>query len=113
MGTILGLDLGEFKCVACPYDPDTTQARFTTVPTDPQDPRKFLEAGRPGTVLFETCTIAGWVADTCANPGLAYIIADPVDAERAQAQAANDCGGGVMRKEGFIGWMMSPRGHAC
>jgi hypothetical protein len=29
MNTILGLDLGKFKSVACLYDPQTTDARFT------------------------------------------------------------------------------------
>ena len=52
MSTILGLDLGKFKSVACLYDTDTTAARFTTIHTDPADLRKFLEAERPGLVVF-------------------------------------------------------------
>ena len=35
MAIILGLDLGNFKSLACLYDTDTTEARFTTVQTDP------------------------------------------------------------------------------
>src|SRR5262245_15691452 len=78
MSTILGLDLGKFKSVACAYDTETNSARFTTVHTDPHDLRKRLEAERPGLVVFETCTVAGWVADTCEELGLAYLVANPM-----------------------------------
>src|SRR3954447_6882043 len=64
MSTILGLDLGKFKSVACLYDTETTAARFTTIHTDPADLRTLLEAERPALVVFETCTVAGWVAGT-------------------------------------------------
>jgi transposase len=78
MSTILGLDLGKFKSVACLYDPATTQARFTAVHTDPTDLRKLLQAERPRLVVFETGTVAGWVADTCDELGLAYLVANPM-----------------------------------
>ena len=35
MSTILGLDLGKFKSVACLYDPKTPEARYSTIATDP------------------------------------------------------------------------------
>jgi hypothetical protein len=38
---ILGLDLGEFKSVACAYDTATTAARSATVLTDPTDLRQL------------------------------------------------------------------------
>ena len=78
MSTILGLDLGKFKSVACAYDTATAAARFATVHTDPDDLRKLLGAERPGLVVFETCTVAGWVADTCAEIGLEFVVADPM-----------------------------------
>jgi transposase len=78
MSTILGLDLGKFKSVACAYDTETNAARYTTIHTDPADLRKLLEAERPGLVVFETCTVAGWVADTCAELGCAYAVANPM-----------------------------------
>ena len=89
MATILGLDLGKFKSVACTYDPGTTAARFATIPTDPDDLRELLEAERPDLVVFETCTVAGWVADICAELGLAYLVANPMQRglELAQGQA--------------------------
>jgi transposase len=76
--TILGLDLGKFKSVACSYDPRTHDARFTTVPTDPDAVRTLLTAGRPDLVVFETCTVAGWVADTCSELGLRHLVANPM-----------------------------------
>ncbi len=78
MSTILGLDLGKFKSVACAYDTATTAARFTTVHTDPDDLRKLLDAERPDLVAFETCTVAGWVADLCGELGLEFAVANPM-----------------------------------
>lgn len=78
MSTIIGLDLGKFKSVACAYDPETTAARFTTVPTDPHGLRKLLQDERPALVVFETCTVAGWVADLCAEVGTPYAVANPM-----------------------------------
>ncbi|MGE5754361.1 MAG: IS110 family transposase [Planctomycetaceae bacterium] len=79
MTTILGLDLGKFKSVSCLYDPSTLEARSSTITTDPDSFRKFLERERPDLVVFETCTIAGWVADLCAALGLAYLVANPMN----------------------------------
>jgi transposase len=78
MTTILGLDLGKFKSVACLYDPETRAARYHTIATDPDVLRGFLAAHRPDLVAFETCTVAGWVADTCSALGLAHRVANPL-----------------------------------
>ncbi len=78
MTTILGLDLGKFKCVACLYDPQTQEARYRTIATDPDVLRGFLAAHRPDLVVFETCTLAGWVADLCTDLGLACRLANPL-----------------------------------
>ena len=55
MATILALDLGKFKSLACAYDPDSQRARFTTIPTDPHDLRRLLDDERPARF---TCTDA-------------------------------------------------------
>ena len=34
--TIIGIDPGKFKSVACTYDPRTRAAAYATVPTDPE-----------------------------------------------------------------------------
>ena len=47
MGTILGLDLGGWKSMACACDPATTEARFTTVHTDPTDLRALVGPSGP------------------------------------------------------------------
>jgi transposase len=78
MATIIGLDLGKFKSLACSYDTTTQEARFATIHTDPAELRTFLDAGRPDLVVFETCTVAGWVADTCDALGLPYAVANPM-----------------------------------
>lgn len=65
MATILGLDLGKFKSVACLYDTGTAEFRFVAVHTDRDAHRTFLGDERPDLVVFATCTIAGWVADLC------------------------------------------------
>jgi hypothetical protein len=44
MTTILGLDPGTDKSLACLYDPDIASADLTTVHTDPADLRKLLKA---------------------------------------------------------------------
>ena len=73
MTTILRLDLGKFKSVACLYDPNTLEARYSTIPTDPDTIRRFLDRDRPGLVVFETCTIAGWVADLFGTAALVAV----------------------------------------
>jgi transposase len=79
MATILGLDLGKFKSVSCLYQPNTQEAAFSTIDTDPTLLRRHLEQLRPDLVVFETCTIAGWVADLCDELGIARLVADPMN----------------------------------
>ena len=79
MNTILGLDLGKFKSVACTYDPKTQETRHETIATDHVTVRRCLDRLRPDLVVFETCAVAGWVADTCADLGLPYPVADPMN----------------------------------
>ena len=62
-GTILALDLGKYKTVACAYDPGTTQARFDTLTTSREHLRKLFARERPAAVVIEACLLAGWVHD--------------------------------------------------
>jgi hypothetical protein len=78
VSTILGLDLGKFKSTACLDDPTTNAACITAVDTEPTDLRRLLEAERPDLVVFEICTIAGWVADTRAALRRPYAVANPM-----------------------------------
>ena len=79
MGSILGLDLGKFKSVACSYDTNTNNPSFASLHTDPGEFRRFLLRQQPTLVVFETCTIAGWVADLCAELKLDYAVANPMN----------------------------------
>src|SRR5262245_9498019 len=76
MTTILALDLGKFKSVACAYDPATAQAHFETLTTGRAELVRFFERHRPAVVVIEACTLAGWVHDLCAERGLACKVAN-------------------------------------
>lgn len=76
MATIIGIDLGKFKSVACTYDTETTEAAYSTIPTDPDALRRMLDRDRPDLVVFEACTVAGWLADICRELGLNFLVAD-------------------------------------
>ena len=75
-GTILALDLGKYKSVACAYQPDTTAARFDTRTTSRAELLRLLERYRPAVVLIEACALAGWVHDLCAEAGLPCRVAN-------------------------------------
>jgi transposase len=76
MATILGIDLGKTKSVACTYDPKTQEAAYATIPTDPDSLRRTLERVRPDLVVFEACTVSGWLADICRELGLEFLVAN-------------------------------------
>ena len=79
MDTILGLDLGKFKSVICVSRLKTQEAAYRTISTDPLTLRAELQQLRPDLVVFETCTIAGWVSDLCDELGLRRLVADPMN----------------------------------
>jgi transposase len=75
---ILALDLGKFKTVACGYDPAKPDgARFRTVSTNVETFERLLCEERPELVVFETCTMAGWISDLCRRLGIPCLIANP------------------------------------
>ena len=80
--TIIGLDLGKFKSVACVMDVATRTHSFAALATSPKDLHEFLAArtgGDAGRVLLvlETCDAAGWVHDLARALGLAVTVANP------------------------------------
>jgi transposase len=75
-GTILALDLGKYKSVACAYDRATAQARFDTLTTSRAELRQLFARHRPGVVVIEACALAGWVHDLCAQEGLPCQVAN-------------------------------------
>jgi transposase len=74
-GTILAIDLGKYKSVACAYDRATAQAAFDTITTGRAERLRLLERHRPALVVIEACVLAGWVHDLCADRGLACQVA--------------------------------------
>jgi transposase len=81
LDTIIALDLGKFKSVACLLDVRTRRHRFETLDTTPQrlhdlfaahageDPSRTL-------VVVECCDAAGWVHDLAMSLGLAVKVAN-------------------------------------
>ena len=74
---ILALDLGKFNSVSCFYDTQTQAAEFWTCATNRLYLRTILQKYRPELVVFESCSISGWVYDLCAECGLTTLVADP------------------------------------
>jgi transposase len=75
-GTILALDLGKYKSVACAYDPASARAHFDTRTTCRSELLRLLERYGPAVVLIEACALAGWVHDLCAEAGLPCKVAN-------------------------------------
>jgi transposase len=75
--TILAIDLGKYKSVACAYDPtNASNPRFDTFTTSRDELARLFERFQPAVVLIEACLLAGWVHDYCAERGLACKVAN-------------------------------------
>ena len=74
---ILALDLGKFNSVSCLYDTKTHSTEFWTCATNRPYLRTMLEKYQPDLVVFESCSISGWVHDLCSECGLRTLVADP------------------------------------
>jgi hypothetical protein len=58
--SILAIDLGKYKSVACLLDCNG-EFRFTTFDTTRDEVRKLVGQHQPGVVIIEACLLAGWV----------------------------------------------------
>ena len=74
--SILGIDLGKYKSVACLHDHASGEVRFTTVETTGAELRKLLDKERPAAVVIEACLLAGWVHDLCLELGVRCLVAN-------------------------------------
>jgi transposase len=75
--TILAIDLGKYKCVACVYDKVTAAAEYRTVTTSRAEVEKLIRATRPVVVVvIEACTLAGWTHDLCTELGIPVRVAN-------------------------------------
>lgn len=73
--TILAIDLGKYKSVACAYRA-ADDHRFTTVPTSRAELTRLIQTHRPDVVLVEACLLCGWVRDLCAELGVRCLVAN-------------------------------------
>ncbi len=74
--TILALDLGKYKSVACLTTGDPAAATFLTPTTDRDRLRKLFAKHQPAAVVIEACLLAGWVDDLCHELGLPCHVAN-------------------------------------
>src|SRR5262245_29023754 len=75
-GTILAIDLGKYKSVACAYDRATAQPSFDGIATGRAELLRLIDRHRPALVVIEACALAGWVHDLCAERGLTCKVAN-------------------------------------
>jgi transposase len=73
--TILAIDLGKYKCVACAYD-RAAAAAYRTVATSRAELERLIGRTRPAVVVIEACTLAGWVHDLCGELGVPVKVAN-------------------------------------
>lgn len=75
--SILAIDLGKYKSVACQFTSPDADVHFHTVASDPHHFRQLIRLTNPDIVVFETCTSAGWVSDLCELMNVNYVVANP------------------------------------
>src|SRR5262249_47723493 len=73
--TILAIDLGKYKSVACVQVEDG-EIRFTTLETTRAELHKLIGKERPAVVIIEACLLAGWVHDLCGERGVRCLVAN-------------------------------------
>ena len=73
--TILAIDLGKYKSVAC-LSRSIPDQRFVKFSTCRAELTKLLDKHRPDVVLIEACLLAGWVHDLCAAKGVRCLVAN-------------------------------------
>jgi transposase len=76
MSKILAVDLGKYKSEVCLFHNATGEIRFQRIASDRQYLRRVLELEQPDVVVFEACTMAGWVYDLCGELGLRAKVAN-------------------------------------
>ena len=74
--TILALDLGKFKSVACRYDPATDAHAFETIATTPPAVRDLLIESSPQVLVIEACSVCGWIHDLAESLSIEVRVAN-------------------------------------
>lgn len=74
--TILAIDLGKFKSVACRYEPATGSHTFETIATTPSAVHDLLVAGSPSALVIEACSVCGWISDLAGSLSIEVCVAN-------------------------------------
>ena len=74
--SILAIDLGKYKSVACRHDEETGEFRFTTFETTRAELQKLIGRDQADVVIIEACLLAGWVHDLCVELGVRCLVAN-------------------------------------
>ena len=77
MTTILAIDLGKFKSVACTYHSSDGQHTFQTLATQPAAMHDLIVAVEPARVVIEVGSASGWVKDLCEALKVPVQVANP------------------------------------
>ncbi len=76
-GTILAIDLGKFRSVACRYDPATGAHAFEAFATTPAAVHDLLiESSSTQVLVVEACNVCGWVHDLAGSLGVEVRVAN-------------------------------------
>src|SRR5438132_972611 len=73
--TILAIDLGKYKSVAC-LSRSVDDHRFFSFATSRAEITRLLDKHQPSVVLIEACLLAGWVDDVCTDKGIRCLVAN-------------------------------------
>ena len=74
--SILAIDLGKFKSVACRYDPRTGAHAFETLATSPPAVHDLLVEAAPSVLVIEACSICGWISDVAESLAIEVRVAN-------------------------------------
>jgi len=74
--TILAIDLGKFKSVACRFDPASGEHAFETIATAPARVHDLLIDANPSLLVIEACSICGWIADLAESLAIEVRVAN-------------------------------------
>jgi len=74
--TIVAIDLGKYKSVACVHNEATGEFRFTSFETTRSELHRLLAKEQPAVVVIEACLLAGWVHDLCGQLGIRCLVAN-------------------------------------
>jgi transposase len=73
---ILAMDLGKNKTVFCDYDSESGKHTFGKVSSSPQEIHDLIVELSPARVVFEICSMAGWIYDVARCAGAEVEVAD-------------------------------------